>query len=161
MMIKQKCARILHNKKGQALIETALSIFILFLLVFGIVEFGRAMFVKNMLNNAARAGARTAVVSPPTGSGNPPKWGASDISTITNSVNNAVYYTKAPEQVNVTILIRTPPSTTDTTVTANTVHPSSGDIVTVQTQLTNFVSIVPKLIPISATLTGTASMRYE
>ena len=157
MMIKQKCARILHNKKGQALIETALSIFILFLLVFGIIEFGRAMFVKNMLNNAARAGARTAVVTPPTGSGNPPKWGASDISTITNSVNNAVYYIKAPEQVNVTILIGTPP----TTVTANTVHPSSGDIVTVQTQLTNFVSIVPKLIPISATLTGTASMRYE
>ena len=52
------------NEKGQALVELALVLGLLFLLVLGIFEFGQAMFNKNTLNQAARAGARTAVVTP-------------------------------------------------------------------------------------------------
>lgn len=52
------------NGKGQALVEFALVLGLLFLLVLGIFEFGRAMFNKNTLNQAARSGARTAVVTP-------------------------------------------------------------------------------------------------
>src|SRR5689334_11210220 len=55
-----------HNQiKGQAMVETALVLFILVLFVFGITEFGRAMYTKNTLNNAARAAARAAVVTSP------------------------------------------------------------------------------------------------
>ena len=45
------------------MVEMAFVIFLLVLLVFGITEFGRAMYTKNTLNNAARAGARVAVVT--------------------------------------------------------------------------------------------------
>ena len=55
-----------RNRKGQALVELALSVMLLFLLVFGIVEFGRALFIYNTLNNAAREGARRAAVTPAT-----------------------------------------------------------------------------------------------
>jgi Flp pilus assembly protein TadG len=51
------------NKKGQAMVEMAFVIFILVILVFAITEFGRAMYTKNTLTNAARAGARAAVVT--------------------------------------------------------------------------------------------------
>lgn len=53
-----------NNTKGQALVEMALAIFVLFLLILGITEFGRAMYTKNTMNNSARAGARQAVVTP-------------------------------------------------------------------------------------------------
>lgn len=52
----------LKNNKGAALVEMAIILPILFLIVFGIFEFGRAMFIINTLNNAAREGARRAAV---------------------------------------------------------------------------------------------------
>ena len=52
------------NSTGQALVEMAIILPLLLLLVMGIFEFGRAMYIKNTLTQAARAGARTAVVTP-------------------------------------------------------------------------------------------------
>lgn len=54
----------MRNQKGQALVETALIIPLLLLLVMGVFEFGRAMYIKNTLNNAARGGVRVAAVTP-------------------------------------------------------------------------------------------------
>lgn len=51
------------NRHGQALVELALLLPILLLLVVGCIEFGRGFFLKNMAINAAREGARKAVVS--------------------------------------------------------------------------------------------------
>ena len=53
------------NNKGAALVEMAIILPLLFLIVFGIFEFGRAMVITNSLTNAAREGARRAAVSPP------------------------------------------------------------------------------------------------
>jgi len=53
-----------HKHRGQTLIETALILFILLLLLLGIAEFARAWYTKNSLKNAARQGARIAVVTP-------------------------------------------------------------------------------------------------
>ena len=49
-------------ERGQALIEFALVLPILLLVVFGITEFGRALMTVNVLNAAAREGARVACV---------------------------------------------------------------------------------------------------
>lgn len=46
------------------MVEMAFVIFLLVLLLFGITEFGRALYTKNTLNNAARSGARVGVVTP-------------------------------------------------------------------------------------------------
>jgi hypothetical protein len=51
------------KSKGQTLIETALILFILMVILLGITEFSRAWFTKSSLKNAARQGAREAVVS--------------------------------------------------------------------------------------------------
>jgi len=55
----------MKNNRGQVLIETALILPLLLLLIFGMVDFGRAMYTKNTLTNAARSGARAAAVTSP------------------------------------------------------------------------------------------------
>lgn len=53
-----------NKQQGQTLIETALILFLILLIVLGIAEFARAWHTKNSLKNAARHGARLAVVTP-------------------------------------------------------------------------------------------------
>lgn len=52
------------DQRGQALAETGIVIVLLLLLIMGVVEFGRAFMVTNMIVHAARDGARTAAVVP-------------------------------------------------------------------------------------------------
>jgi Flp pilus assembly protein TadG len=54
--------RQLRGRKGQALAEFALILPILFLLIAGIIEFGRGWNIKQALTDAAREGARYTVV---------------------------------------------------------------------------------------------------
>jgi Flp pilus assembly protein TadG len=49
------------SQRGQSLVEFALSSVVLLLLVGGLVDIGRAIFVTEALSNAAREGARHAV----------------------------------------------------------------------------------------------------
>ena len=50
-----------EGQRSQALIEFALISPVLLLLIFGIIDIGRAVFYYDTLNHAAREGARTAV----------------------------------------------------------------------------------------------------
>jgi Flp pilus assembly protein TadG len=50
-----------HSQSSQALIEFALISPVLLLLLFGIVDIGRAVFYYDTLSHAAREGARTAI----------------------------------------------------------------------------------------------------
>ena len=52
----------LRNQRGQALLETAITLPIILLVSVGIFEFGRAYQVQQVLTNAAREGARVAVL---------------------------------------------------------------------------------------------------
>lgn len=54
--------RRVRSEKGQALIEAALTLPILLLIAVGIFEFGRAYQTWEVLTNAAREGARTAIL---------------------------------------------------------------------------------------------------
>ena len=54
----------IRQDHGQDLVETALTLPLLLMLLFGIVEFGRVIFVYNSLSNAAREGARYAIIHP-------------------------------------------------------------------------------------------------
>lgn len=53
------------NIQGQALVELALLLPIFLVFILGSIEFGRAFYLKNKAINAAREGARAAVVSLP------------------------------------------------------------------------------------------------
>lgn len=66
---------------GQALVEFALVAPLFFLLLFAIIDFGRYVYYVQILNNAAREGARYAIVHgssdglDPTGPGSPDPTG--------------------------------------------------------------------------------------
>ncbi len=52
----------IRNRKGQALVESALVLSLFLALLFGIIEFGRAWFYSNNLDNSVRAAARYGAV---------------------------------------------------------------------------------------------------
>jgi Flp pilus assembly protein TadG len=51
-----------RSRRGTATVELAVTAPVLFLLVFGVIEFGRALTVQQLLSNAARDGARSAIL---------------------------------------------------------------------------------------------------
>lgn len=51
-----------HFERGTTMVETALVLGVLLLVLFGIMDFGRLMYTYHMVNNAARIGARFAIV---------------------------------------------------------------------------------------------------
>lgn len=51
----------LRKRRGAAIVEAALVLPIFFLVVLGIIEFGRAFMISQVLQNAAREGCRKAV----------------------------------------------------------------------------------------------------
>jgi Flp pilus assembly protein TadG len=54
--------KIIRNKKGTTLVETAIIIMLLLTFIFGIIEFGLLLFDKQVLTNASREGARAGIV---------------------------------------------------------------------------------------------------
>ena len=61
-MPKTLLRRLVSSRDGSVILETALMITILLVLMFGIVDLGRALFTANNLTSAAREGARWAAV---------------------------------------------------------------------------------------------------
>ena len=53
---------VMHDENGGSLIEFALIAPLLFVILFGIIEFGVLLFDKAMLTNASREGARAGIV---------------------------------------------------------------------------------------------------
>jgi Flp pilus assembly protein TadG len=52
-----------NRSRGQGLVEFALIFPVLILILFGVFDFGRAIFAYNTLANASRAGVRVAIVN--------------------------------------------------------------------------------------------------
>jgi len=140
------------DSRGQAIVELALVLFLLLLLVMGIFEFGRAMYIKNTLTHAARAGARAAVVTP----GIVPETGKTCTSTGANlniyqTVCSNIY--QGIKKGDITIdVVKTPSGGL-----------SAGDMVAVKVSLNQYHSKyrIVTFIPVPDTLTGETAMRYE
>jgi len=156
----------MKNEKGQVLVETAIILPLLLLLIFGLIDFARAMYTKNTLNNAARSGARTAAVtqpSPSAESGTLDSPATSTANMIKNNLFNGI-----PDSVTYTLNVLDATGTTPVTGPA-----SAGNIVKVTVTWTDFPMITPlyKIMGIIAnstpqdsnvlTLTGQAAMRRE
>jgi Flp pilus assembly protein TadG len=58
------CLPPLRNERGQSLVETGIVITLFITLTIGLIEFGHAWMVGNMITHAARDGARAAAVVP-------------------------------------------------------------------------------------------------
>jgi Flp pilus assembly protein TadG len=55
------------GERGQALVEMGIVVLLLFTLTMGVLELGRAWLILSAITNAARAGARSAALTPATG----------------------------------------------------------------------------------------------
>lgn len=87
-----RCITPLRNNRGQSLAETGIVIGMFVLLTMGLIEFGRAWMVSNMITHAAREGARMAAVVPPNQRTNSPPGTipAGTLSTIATQVSNEI-----------------------------------------------------------------------
>jgi len=61
--------RVSTNRSGAAVVEAALVLPIFFMVVLGIIEFGRGMMVGQMVTNASRQAARDSIVDGSTNTG--------------------------------------------------------------------------------------------
>jgi Flp pilus assembly protein TadG len=73
--------RLAGRSRGQAIAEFAVAAPIFFLILFAVIDFGRYVYYVQVLNNAAREGARYAIVHgtnglPPTGPPDDPSGAA-------------------------------------------------------------------------------------
>lgn len=59
---RARCRSAGRRRTGAAMVEMALTLPIFFMVVLGIIEFGRAFMVEQVVTNAAREGARHAVL---------------------------------------------------------------------------------------------------
>jgi Flp pilus assembly protein TadG len=145
-----------RGEKGQALIEMALVLLLLFVVVFGITEFGRYLFYWNTFNNAARAGVRQAVVLPDLVTDDPNITGTSCVTCVKKILADSLSSANiTATTVTVTIY--------DKATGAPKSPAQNGDRVEVKVSWT-FNILTGSLIPFfsgSRPIVGDASMRYE
>jgi Flp pilus assembly protein TadG len=134
--------QIRGRQRGQALIEMGFVIVLFVTLTMGVIEFGRAWMIGNMITHAARDGARAAAVTPTSSRGTG--------GTITNT--SAI-------QTNVLNSIRNAVPTTGFNV--NVTQPTVGGIPMVQVQVTATVPYLFRLVGPSFTVNRTVTFRDE
>jgi Flp pilus assembly protein TadG len=138
------------NRRGAAMVEMAIVLPLFLLVIFTIVEFGRAMMVSQLVTNAARIGARQAILE---GSTN-----ATVDSTVRTFLQQSCNVTNSDVTIKTTI---TPdPENEDP---ANQVDKSSqGDMITVNVSVAfDKVAFIPGTFLKGKKLVGIATMRRE
>lgn len=129
------------GNSGQAIVELAIILLPLALLVFGMIEFGRYLYLKNSVTNAAREGVRKAVVTSP--------WDNSS----NGSALIIISYTKTLPSMD----------DTDVSVMSSPSPPSTGAEVTVTVRkpfATGLIDLIPQFKNMTS-IRATATMRYE
>ena len=82
--MKSSRIRFVRDTKGQSLVEFALILPMMLVVMFMITEFGRALYMYQMLSSAARLGARQAAVS---GAGNAVANGKAAMDSLLTKAN--------------------------------------------------------------------------
>ena len=138
LKVEKVCRSCRRNRRGAAAVEFAVVSPVLFLLIFGMIEYGRMVMVQQVITNAAREGARKGVLDGTTNS---------DVTTVVSN-----YLTSA--------------KITGATTTVTPTNPSNatyGGTVTVTVSVPySSVSWLPHNFWLgSKTLTATSVMRRE
>ena len=133
----------LRSRRGSELVEFALTLPILLLVVFGIVDFGLAIFDKAVVTNAAREAARAGIAF------SPAQLTAGEIQAVARSYCAANLVT-----------FGTPAAPT---VTVTGAGGASGGTLTVDVAYTYTFGVVPGFMPLGSglNLTARSVMRME
>jgi Flp pilus assembly protein TadG len=141
LSVENFCRTCRRNRRGAAAVEFAIVAPVFFLLVFGMVEYGRMIMVQQVITNAAREGARVGVLD------------GSQLSDVQTAVNNYLIASKIPTGLSNEITCTPNPPSGQTT----------GNPVTVTVSIPfKSVSWLPTPLYLgSTTLSATAVMRRE
>jgi len=141
---------ISRNRRGAAMVETAIVLPIFLILVLGIIEFGRALMVANMVTNAAREGARMAILD---GSTN---------SEVQQSVSEFLVASLGVQTADITTTITIVPAPGNTNPNNQTADAQSRDLITVRVEVPfDKVALIPGDYLSGKKLTGLCAMRHE
>jgi Flp pilus assembly protein TadG len=139
-----------HNRRGAAIVEMALVLPIFFAVVLGIVEFGRAMMVSQMVTNAAREATRLAIIDGSTNT-TVETW-------VEEFLNDSINVTAS--DVTVTITVVAAPGNDDPNNQIG--NAQARDLVTVDVSVPfDKVSYVPGSYLNGKNLSARSSMRHE
>jgi len=140
------CPSMSAPRRGAALVEFAIVFPVFILVILGIIEFGRAFMIGQLVTNAAREGARQAVLD---GSSN-----SAVSSTVTSFMQGAGNV--SPSDVTVTIAV-------STAAAANQLSAAkSGDLCTIRVSVPfSKVSYLTPSFLATTNLVGQSTMRHE
>lgn len=139
-----------RRRRGAALVEMALVLPIFFMVVLGIVEFGRAMMVGQLVTNGAREGARLAILD---GSSN------SQVSTyVKDFLSTSLNIAPGDVTVNITVT----PAPGNTTSGSEVANAQPRDLITVRAEVPfSKVQFIPGKYLASKKIVGQSAMRHE
>lgn len=132
------------------MVETALVLPIFFTVVLGIIEFGRAFMVAQLLNNAAREGTRVAIMA---GSTN---------TEVETAVKDFASTSIGVDANLVTVTIDITPATGNPDPNDNVAAANKRDLINVQVSVPfTEVNYVPAEFLSTTNLVGQSAMRHE
>ena len=137
-------------RRGAAVVEMALVLPIFLMVTMGIIEFGRAMWVSNMVANSAREGARMATLD---GSSN---------TQVQNAVKDFLTSTLGVASGDVSTSITITPATGNPNPNNQCANATSKDLISITVSLPfNKVALVPGEYLAGKNLVGRSAMRHE
>jgi len=141
-----------HPRSGRTAVEAAIVINVLLVLLLSIFEYGRLIMMTNLIDNAAREGARLVVVNP-----------AATTSLTTTQIQTVVTGYLAGQSVqNLVVQVYQADSTTGANVGAwNTAPPGTDIAVQVDFDYTPIVPVSLGILPSTLHLTSKALMLTE
>ncbi len=148
-ILRQSRGRKASSRTGSAMVEIAVCFPVFLLILMGIIEFGRAMSINQMLNSASRIGCRAAILD---GSTN---------SSVTSAVKTHVTSTIGCQQSSVTVTISVTSSQTGATL-SDVSAASTGDMIKINVSVPFAdVSWSVKDWLATSTIRGQCSMQHE
>ena len=141
-----------HARSGAAMVEMALVLPLFLMLILGVIEFGRAMMIANLVTNAAREGARMAVLD---GSSNTEVTNA-----ITTFLQSSIGMGVSSSDIGLTITVT--PAAGNPNPANNVANSISRDLISVRVELPfNQVALIPGSYLAGRQLIGQSAMRHE
>jgi Flp pilus assembly protein TadG len=142
------------GEEGSAIVETAFSVALLLVIVFGIAEISLALYSYHFISEAAREATRYAIVRGSSCAGFPSACPAT-AANIQNYVENLGYPGIDPDNMTVTTAWSPYPAGTACTPSASCNNPGNQVQVTVQYQLPLTIPFLPSR---TATMSSTSQM---
>ncbi len=139
-----------NPRRGAALVEMALVLPLFLMVVLGIIEFGRAMMVCQMVTNAAREGARRAIIEDSTNT------------AVEQQINDFLTGTLNVSANEITTTITITPGPGNENPGNQLSKSENGDLISIRVSVPyNSVSFISGRFLAGKNLIGQSSMRHE